>query len=233
MPVVGPALSALRRVVTRATFQGSGGYWEDRYRTGGTSGDGSYGRLASFKAEVLNAFVGDHGVERVLELGCGDGGQLSLADYPSYVGLDVSPTAIALCDERFVADATKTFAVLDPQDAARWARTAPLALSLDVVYHLVEDDVYETYMNILFDAATEWVIVYSSNTTGRPAPHVRHRRFTDWVTSHRPEWRLMERIPNPFPGDGESATSFADFYVFARSPREPRSDIAPPVTSGS
>lgn len=32
-------------------------YWEERYRNGGTSGEGSYNRLAEFKAKVLNDFV--------------------------------------------------------------------------------------------------------------------------------------------------------------------------------
>ena len=32
-------------------FPGTRAYWEKRYRAGGSSGPGSYGRLAHFKAE--------------------------------------------------------------------------------------------------------------------------------------------------------------------------------------
>src|SRR5262245_1129130 len=78
-------------------FDTSSQYWEERYARGGTSGAGSYGRLAQFKADVINGHVRAHNVARVVELGCGDGNQLSLAQYPSYLGLDVSSTAVQAC----------------------------------------------------------------------------------------------------------------------------------------
>ncbi|HVZ33768.1 MAG TPA: class I SAM-dependent methyltransferase, partial [Polyangiaceae bacterium] len=84
-----------------ATSRSSGEYWERRYGLRMTSGPGSYGALAAFKAEILNGFVRQHRIESVLELGCGDGNQLALAEYPRYLGLDVSKTAIDLCVQRF------------------------------------------------------------------------------------------------------------------------------------
>lgn len=41
---------------------------------------------------------------------------------------------------------------------------ADLSLSLDVIYHLVEDEVFETYINTLFKSARRYVIIYSSNS---------------------------------------------------------------------
>ena len=61
------------------TFPGTVRYWEERYRNGGHSGDGSSGQLADFKAEVLNGFVKLYNVSSVIEFGCGDGKQLLLA----------------------------------------------------------------------------------------------------------------------------------------------------------
>ena len=75
-------------LATRAptpTFD-SAQYWRDRYRSGGNSGAGSYGRLADFKAEIVNAFVREHDVASVIEFGSGDGAQLALADYPTLSG---------------------------------------------------------------------------------------------------------------------------------------------------
>ena len=71
-------------------------YWELNYEQGGNSGPGS-GDLGQGKAEFLNDFVRDCNVESVIEFGCGDGHQLSLAKYPHYVGLDVSRAAIRMC----------------------------------------------------------------------------------------------------------------------------------------
>ena len=67
IPLIGPTARKFARlpVVARArslAFPGSASYWELRYRNGGTSGAGSYGRLAEFKAEVLNEFVRVKGI---------------------------------------------------------------------------------------------------------------------------------------------------------------------------
>lgn len=200
------------RASEAAPFEGSAQYWDARYSSGGNSGAGSYGKLAEFKAEFLNEFVAENDIRTVVEHGCGDGAQLSLAAYPSYVGLDVSPNAINLCSQRFGADTTKSFSLLSD-----WGgEPVDLALSLDVIFHLVEDEVFDSYMNALFDSSSRFVVVYSSNTNApHPAKHVRHRRFTDWVETNRPQWRLTKQIPNPYPGDGDGDdASFADFFVF-------------------
>lgn len=210
---------ALRR---RQAFPGSQEYWEQRYAAGGTSGRGSYGELAAYKADFLNGFVREHNVRSVIEFGCGDGAQLSLAQYPRYIGLDVAKRAIKLCAKAFEQDPSKSFflydsdAFVDRQEVFR----ADLALSLDVIYHLTEDAVFEGYMWHLFNAAERFVIAYSSDMETRNRElHIRHREFTKWVAG-RPEWRLIDRVPNPYPAtpDGR-AGSFADFFVFQRESR--------------
>lgn len=123
-------------------------YWEKRYSEGGNSGSGSYNRLAAFKAAVMNEFVEEKSVSSVIEWGCGDGNQLSLMNYPKYLGLDVSETTIKKCRERFKRDTSKEFRVID--DTLKIDRQFDLSISLDVIFHLVEDDVYESYMLNLF-----------------------------------------------------------------------------------
>lgn len=202
---------------TRAVFPGSAAYWENRYATGGSSGPGSFGDLANFKAEVLNGFVAHHSIQSVIEFGCGDGNQLLLAQYPEYVGFDVSSHAIAQCRQRFRDDPSKTFRAMDRYVG----ETADLVLSLDVIYHLVEDDVFDGYMRTLFGAAERFVVIYSSNREPHEVPdfesHVRHRRFSHWVDKHAVGWRLAEHLPNHFPYRGDARTgSFADFFVYSR-----------------
>lgn len=205
-----------RTFLRRPSFPGSQEYWITRYDKGGDSGCGSHNHLAEFKAEVLNDFVERHKVCSIIEYGCGDGRQLQLAHYPFYTGFDVSSTAIARCRELFSNDPTKHFRSGEGEDAER----AELTLSLDVVYHLVEDEVFHRYMNRLFNAATRFVIIYSSNTDVNPADqcaHVRHRRFTAWVEKQKPEWILREVIPNRHPFSGDPGTgSPSDFYIYER-----------------
>lgn len=225
LPIVGALATGMVRARRRrralAAYPGSTAYWEQRYSSGGDSGHGSYGRFARFKAEVINRFVADNRIASVLEIGCGDGHQLSLAEYPAYVGLDVSPTAVATCRARFSGDPAKTFHLYDPAaSAGTGGRHADLALSLDVLYHLTEDDVFERYMRDLFGAAGRFVIVYSSDTEGvDPAglPHIRHRNFSRWVEAHLAGWRLRQRIPNRYPQrGGEEPGSFAEFFIYER-----------------
>lgn len=211
----------LRKVAETLGLAARGGgtsleYWEGRYAKGGNSGEGSYGCLAQFKAEVLNAFVVEQSINTVLEFGCGDGNQLELARYPAYVGLDVSPTAVRMCQQRFQGDVSKQFFLLDPQAFADTcgALRADLVLSLDVIYHLLEDTLFQLYMERLISAAERFVIIYSSNfdEPGGKCFHVRHRQFSDWITSHKPAWRLLREVPNRYPEDSPS-----NFYIYGRA----------------
>jgi len=189
-------------------FPGSATYWEKRYRSKkGNSGVGSFGEKALYKAEFLNRFVAEKGISNVVELGCGDGHQTSYFQFPFYIGLDVSKTAIQKCLERFNGDHSKSFFVFDGKQDNSTSPKAELALSLDVIYHLVEDDVYESYMHYLFNAATKYVIIYAWNVDEKRKYHVRHRPFSQWIEDHIRGFQLVERI---------SRDTFCDFFVYER-----------------
>jgi len=209
--------SVLTSIKRRVLSFSSEGYWSERYQSGRNSGPGSYGNLARFKADVLNDLVKERDVQSVIEFGCGDGNQLALAQYPKYVGYDVSPIAVDMCRAMFAGDTSKEFHLVGEYDG----READLSMSLDVIYHLTEDRVFDAYMRRLFGAALRYVVVYSSNQEQPIEPvsiHVRHREFSKWVAREAgDEWRLAEKIPNAFPYNGDNAaTSFADFYVYER-----------------
>jgi SAM-dependent methyltransferase len=209
-----PGVRRLSRVRQRLDFSGSASFWDRKYRRGENSGPGSYGALGDGKADFLNAFVREKAVCSVIEFGCGDGYQLSLVEYPRYAGLDVSPAAISMCQSRFIHDPAKSFFLYDGAcfvDRAGFL-TADLAISLDVIYHLVEDAVFETYMTHLFAAGKRYVVVYSTNSEIRDdAPHVRHRCFSSWVDDNCPAWHLTQVTPGPNAGP-----SRADFFVYER-----------------
>lgn len=215
IPILGDLARRLRGgVEPPAPFRDSASYWETRYASGGNSGVGSYSKFAHFKAGVLNQFVQDHQIATVIEFGCGDGNQLTLACYPEYTGYDVSATAVAMCRKRFATDLAKAFHTVG--DYA--GETAELAISLDVLFHLVEDSIFEDYMRRLFDASRRYVIVYSSDTDdnhGYEGTHVRHRKFTRWVGDNLSHWKLIEHIPNRYPYHGDyTQGSFADFFIY-------------------
>jgi len=202
----------------RAGSFNSADYWETRYREGRNSGAGSYSRLAMFKADTINRFVADHHVQSVIEFGCGDGAQLRLAQYPRYIGVDVSGTIIAATKADFVTDPSKKFLHVDD---VRTEHCSDLSMSLDVIYHLVEDEVFEDYMRRLFDFGRRFVIIYSSNDERQSdSVHVRHRRFTNWIEANRSDFQQTGFVKNAFPESPTDIdnTSFADFYFFAKGP---------------
>lgn len=220
-PIIGDGARILRRLLSPRDqpipFDSSTEYWERRYQSGGNSGAGSYGRLALFKAAVLNAFVAEHKVESVIEFGCGDGSQLTLAKYPRYIGVDVSREAVITCREKFAADVSKRF--MHSSQFEQNPENAEMALSLDVIYHLVEDEVYFAYMNRLAAAANRFLCFYSSDFDGPgPAPHVRHRCLTGWMAHNAPAWNLLANIPNKYPPDPSNPdeTSWSDFFFYGR-----------------
>ena len=210
------AARTLRRWISTPNDFDSARYWEHRYRTGGNSGAGSYNRLAAFKAEFINSFVERNAIRTVIEFGCGDGAQLALMDYPNYVGVDVSQTILDRVSARFAGDSTKRFI---HSDAVTESDRAELSLSLDVIYHLIEDRVFFAYMERLFGAATRFVIIYSNNVdVPWGMTHERYRKFTHWVEQNRPEYSLAQIEKNPYPMDPEDPenTSMADFFVYER-----------------
>jgi SAM-dependent methyltransferase len=151
-------------------------YWERRYRRGGTSGAGSEGALAAYKARVVNDFVAERGIRSVIEFGCGDGRQLALMEYPRTLGLDVAPAAVEACRERFREDASKRFEVYVP-GALPEPLSAELVVALDVVYHIVDDAELERTLDDIFRCAERHVILFANVAPRRSGPslHVRYR----------------------------------------------------------
>lgn len=197
------------------TFTVSGAYWEARYAAGGDSGRGSRGVYARFKADVLNAFISEKNVQSAIEFGCGDGHQLALIKYPQYIGLDVSASVVARCQQMFAGDSTKSFRVIHDDQKEQ----ADMGVSMDVIYHLVEDAVFESHMKALFLASKRYVVIFANNQNGGDspdAPHMRNRRFTDWITQHCPDWDLDRYVPNRYPPRADGTGSAADFFFFKR-----------------
>ncbi|WP_156173863.1 class I SAM-dependent methyltransferase [Cupriavidus basilensis] len=192
-------------------------YWNDRYLKGGNSGYGSYGRLAEFKARIINEFIQNNKIEKLIEFGCGDGNQLGKFSVGRYIGVDISPAIIQVCKDKFSTDPGKSFLVVD--DFIESSDCAELTLSLDVIFHLVEDDLFERYMSMLFRSSTRFVLIYSceQESVAGDEVHLRRRRFTNWIDENLASWRLIDFIRNDYPSDGErnsKYSSFSDFYFY-------------------
>lgn len=200
-------------------FKSSKNYWDKRYLKGGDSGQGSKGILKEFKSHFIANFVKENNITSIIDFGCGDGEQveriLELVDV-QYTGLDVSPKAIKKCINRLGKRGRVSFFLYDPEAFydSMGIFKHDLALSLDVIYHLVEDEVFEKYMRDLFNSARKYVIIYSCDKEEPSvfyAPHVRPRKFTEWVKENIQGWKLRKIVSNPYPH-----LSWSNFYVYER-----------------
>ena len=190
-------------------------YWEKRYATGGTSGVGSYGELATYKAAVINAFISEYQIRSVIEFGCGDGNQLAYYNIPEYTGLEVSKTALKGCEERFQGDQSKRFLLYDNTFPCICGslEKADLTLSIDVLYHLVKNDVFWTYLKNLFHHSRRYVVIYSSNFDSiHDSPHQVDRQFTPLIERNIKEFDLMRTIINPNKGN----KTMSDWFFYRR-----------------
>lgn len=196
----------------------SGQYWTERYENGRTSGSGSYGRLAEYKADTINALVAEREITSVVELGSGDGNQVSLFDIPAFTGVDISPIVVERAKKRFADRPGWRFVQSDAFDVE--PRAFDMAMSLDVIYHLVEDIVFHQYMKDLITVADRFVLIYASDHDEQAhSVHVRHRSYSTWMAQNAPQFELINTYQHPYPmdeGADVDQTSFAFFRLYGR-----------------
>lgn len=192
-------------------------YWENRYASGKTSGDGSYGHLAQFKADTINGIVKKHNIVSVLDYGVGDGNQCNLINTENiiYYGIDVSKTALNLCKDKF--NDSKNFMLAN--DFIDLNISCDMAMSCDVIYHLIEEDVYQTYMNNLCNFSNKYILIYAKDENLDHCAHVKFRKFSDFM--NQTDYKLIEHISNPYPqkiaGKNNKNTSPSDFYFYSKN----------------
>jgi SAM-dependent methyltransferase len=173
-------------------------YWENRYKAGGNSGLGSYGEYAKHKAEVINKYIAKYNIKTISDFGCGDGNQISLfTGYESYMGYDISPYALNMCKTKFLKNEKMKFcsAIADLPEA-------DLCISLDVIYHIIDEGEYKEYLIQLFDKSKKHVLIFSSDHSdnshllGLTTCPIFHRKITDWITVNHSDFALVEKTSN-------------------------------------
>lgn len=189
-------------------------YWEYRYKTGGNSGAGSYGDCANFKAAIISSYIKSNNVKSVIDLGVGDGNVLTLLDdqYQDYYGLDISKVIIKNVEKKFPHRKFYHYNGSLKEYQKLKIPPADLVLSLDVIFHLTDDQVFDSYMNILWQSSRKAMIVYSSNNEmPSKANHVKHRKWTDWLENRFKGLYSSQLITHPY-----KDKSFSDVYIIEK-----------------
>lgn len=89
-----------------------------------------------------------------------------------------------------------------------------MVLSLDVIYHLIEDNNYYEYMKNLFFFSKKYVIIYSTNNNNNwLSEHCKNRIFMNDISNN---FKLINKIDNPLKGENTQS----DFYFFKNEKNE-------------
>jgi hypothetical protein len=191
-------------------------YWNERYSAGFSSGSGSYGELANFKADIINKFIQKNSIQSVIEFGCGDGNQLKLMQYKKYLGLDVAGSAIEKCKSVFFDDPSKSFFLYKPdQFVNRGFLNSDLVICLDVLYHILPEEDYIKTLDDIFSCSDKHVILYTDTElfekeTYLTGSHICHRNTLNYLKKYT-DFELIEIIPNKYPD-----LSWAQFIILRR-----------------
>lgn len=200
-------------------IRGSRDYWDARYGSGGDSRSLTASAAAStgvypFRTGfLLSLFEGALApVASVLDMGVGDGLQAyALAQrcrsIERYIGVDLSKVVVEVLNRDLPSNWSEVqgFEGREHLDLAFFAysglslpeevlrRWFDVALSLQVIMHILEDELFHAYMSMLFGPLGSWrfVVLHADNKPHEQTNHLRGWRFTDWLEQHAPEWELI------------------------------------------
>ncbi|WP_282154912.1 methyltransferase domain-containing protein [Cytobacillus gottheilii] len=204
--------AVLRKEKSIARFQYKD-WWEANYAEGGTSGLGSYGELAEFKADVVNTFIEEHKIQSVIEFGCGDGNQLQYMNYPVYQGFDISESAVNMCKDKFKDDETKSFIHYNPEFFDAKSVSADLVVCLDVLYHIIDEEDFQRTLTHIFNCSNSYVILYTRITNEieeEIAPTIKDRDILKRLEAFE-EFTVIGVIKQKYP-----SLSSADFILLEK-----------------
>jgi SAM-dependent methyltransferase len=182
-------------------------YWENRYKTNGNSGLGSYGNESIFKSDFINNVIEEYNIKSINDFGCGDCNQVNLIKkIENYTGYDVSKTVLNKCKYKFSSKPNLNFV-----EDIKEMKSSDMSCSFDVIYHIVEDIYFEEYMSNLFNFSKKYVLIYSTNENrNRKSNHIKHRKFTEWVSKNYTEFKIIKEKKYPNKDNGVS------FFLFEK-----------------
>jgi ubiquinone/menaquinone biosynthesis C-methylase UbiE len=156
-----------------------------------------------------------------VEFGCGDGAILSNLNVNAYIGLDISSTVIKQCIRKFKSDKTKSFFIYYSESFADNLHIfeSDAAFSIDVIFHLVDFELFEKYLEDLFSSALKLVVIYGADLDYKTeTEHELYRKFTLYIENKFPEWKLEKVIKNRYPhtDNKEQQGSLSDFFLYIR-----------------
>lgn len=98
-----------------------------------------------------------------------------------------------------------------------------MAMSLDVLYHLIEEGIWMRHIDQLFQTAKRYVVIYAEDCDRDRGVHMRSRSFSPYIAKIAPDWVLDFKVDNPYPYDGSDyeSGSVSDFFIYRKKDAPP------------
>ena len=130
-------------------------YWDNRYKTGGTSGCGSIGELRDWKWGIIKKYNPE--LTSVIDIGCGDMRFWENQPLPkNYTGIDISETIINRNKQKYpqgdfrVSSSTKVMEI-----------TAETVFCFDMLLHIMEKDEYVKTLENCCIYSEKYIFIYT------------------------------------------------------------------------
>lgn len=132
-------------------------YWEQRYKNGGNSGEGSRGKHREWKWSILNKYI--NGIDNIVDVGCGDLAFMEGIDAINYTGIDISQTMVA----RNTKIKPEWNFILSSADIKIDGVKGDVVFCHDMLFHIMDDDIYEKILENLIAYSNEYISIFTWN----------------------------------------------------------------------
>lgn len=130
-------------------------YWEERYFSSGTSGEGSVGVERAWKWRIMDTYIPF--LNNVLDLGCGDLSFWEGKDCEDYTGIDISNTII----EKNKINRPKWNFICANAENRITGLKKDIVLCFDVLFHILDDKNYLDILENLCYYSEDFILIHT------------------------------------------------------------------------
>lgn len=130
-------------------------YWENRYKNGGNSGEGSRGNHKKWKWSILDKYI--HEIDNIVDVGCGDLAFMKGIDVINYTGIDISQTMI---NQNKTLKPKWDF-ICSSADVNINELKGDVVFCHDMLFHILDDGVYKAILENLIEYSNNYISIYT------------------------------------------------------------------------
>jgi len=130
-------------------------YWENRYRQGGVSGEGSVGEERAWKWKIIDSYIPN--LEGVIDVGCGDLNFWLGRKCKDYVGIDISETIL----KKNKSSHPEWRFILASSDKFIKGLKRKCVFCFDLLFHVMNEDSFVKTLHNICRYSSRYIFVYT------------------------------------------------------------------------